>query len=304
MMHGPIKIDGDECYYDLILEKFVPTSSIVPDHPYKLQLLEDLRPMGELKEVEHQWILKPVSAEKPTVVLCTSGNPKTSFTCMRTACMFTSLGFAVLPMAGFDPEAWPPNKPKMAGRKGHLAWLLCFLPKLAKLTSGREDSDYFLIAEDSCWPTTDCTPENIRKTAREKGNLWLGYRNHSKPERTNLKQIIDMYGNVVNGAKKVRSVYGLKLLVLNPSAIRLLRRAFCKLHPNDYTAETYFKMLGCQYDHGMCPGCSYLHVEWPPLACCCSHYSLVDGQWNLNHNFPQKVQPNLLPLRDIVQDMA
>ena len=198
--------------------------------------------------------------------------------------MFRDLGFAVVPIRGFTQSDWPSimkeNVPKTA-RKGHLAWLMCFLPKLLSLTQRANKSGQWLIAEDSAWPTNFATPENINKYVAERGNCWLGYRSSmrdGKLPRCHLPQMLDSNGRITtctsDEKQYVRAPYGLKLLALDHQAIRLLYRAFCQL-PVQVCAEHYFKLLLLLSKHD---GGVHFTVADRPFAGSTEHFSLVDGK--------------------------
>ena len=166
--------------------------------------------------------------------------------------MFGDLGFEVVPIAGFTQSDWPSimeaNVPETA-RKGHLAWLMCFLPKLLSLTQRANKSGQWLIAEDSAWPATFATPTNINKYVAEHGNCWLGYRSsmrNGKLPRCSLPHKLDNNGRIQPLAEKqhVRAPYGLKLLALDDQAIRLLYRAFAN-YQFDFAQSTILNYCYC-----------------------------------------------------------
>ena len=167
--------------------------------------------------------------------------------------------------------------PKTA-RKGHLAWLICFLPKLLSLTQRANKSGQWLIAEDSAWPATSATPTNINKYVAEHGNCWLGYRNsmsNGKLRWCSLRHKLDNNGRITTSEKqRVRAPYGLKLLALDHQAISLLYRAFCQL-PVEYCAEHYFKLLLLLSKHD---GGVQFTVADTPFAGVTQHFSLVQGK--------------------------
>ena len=149
-----------------------------------------------------------------TVFLLTSGDPKCHRHATETATMFGDLGFEVVPIAGFTQSDWPSimeaNVPETA-RKGHLAWLMCFLPKLLSLTQRANKSGQWLIAEDSAWPATFATPTNINKYVAKHGNCWLGYRSsmsNGKLPRCSLPHKLDNNGRITTTRTSEKQLIG------------------------------------------------------------------------------------------------
>ena len=124
-------------FYDRILEKSVWEPYMPNGDPQKNDFLPRLQNFATLHAEVPMELLEPLGHERPTVFLLTSGDPQCQRHATKTAAMFGDLGFEVVPIAGFTQSDWPSimeaNVPKSA-RKGHLAWLTCFLPKLLSLT--------------------------------------------------------------------------------------------------------------------------------------------------------------------------
>ena len=273
-------------FYDRIQEKSVWEKYMPKDDPQKNDFLPRLQNFASLHEEVPLELLQPLGHERPTVFLLTSGDPQ----CHRhiTVCIarFRYLGFEVVPITGFTQSDWPSimeaNVPETA-RKGHIAWLICFLPKLLSLTQRANKSGHWLIAEDSAWPTSFATPTNINDYVAEHGNCWLGYRssmsNGTLP-RCSLPHRLDNNGRITTALEsddkqRVRAPYGLKLLALDRQAISLLYRAFCQL-PVTVCAEHYFKLLLLLSKHKHDGGVHFT-VANPPFAGSAEHFSLVDG---------------------------
>ena len=85
-----------------------------------------------------------VDTAHPTIFLLTSGDAGTLAQAMRCAARFDHLGYAVVPVKGLaegmDLSSY--GVPAYA-RRGHLAWLLCFFPKLRALTADLNQDDKF-----------------------------------------------------------------------------------------------------------------------------------------------------------------
>jgi len=299
---GPYFQESGHYYYDTILNKTV--GSYPPVDDYKLELL---RSFSHLRKVRSSPVLTPIQplvpGTRPTVMLLTSGKPQTVENYCRTSMMFHRLGFDCIKVMGhrFDDKSTMPEGAKLPkGRRGLLAWMLCFLPKLAALTEKLDDNEYILIAEDSCWPTTDCTPELVSNLTRKFGNLWLGYRRpHPLPKTKKCpppktKQVdmkIDPDGHVKKtGFRDAWIPYGLKLMVLSHEAIILLYRAFTQLS-TDWCAEEFFNMLVANPPSDQVK----VTVKRPALAGSQAHYSLVDGQWQ-QASYPREIAHRLMPL--------
>ena len=225
-------------FYDQILEKSVLERDMPNDDPQKNDFLPRLQNFATLPAEVPMEPLQPLGHERPTVFLLTSGDPKCHHHATETAAMFGDLGFEVVRIAGFTQSDWPAimeaNVPETA-KKGHLAWLMCFLPKLLSLTQRANKSWKWLIAEDSAWPATFATPTNINKYVAEHGNCWLGYRSamtNGRLPRCSLSHMLDNNGRITAtpGEKQwVRAPYGLKLMALDRQAISLLYRSFLQI---------------------------------------------------------------------------
>ena len=157
-------------------------------------------------------------------------------------------------------------------RHDHLAWLLCFCPKLLALTTKLNEHEKFLVAEDSCCPTRSASPDRVFAAVKTSDNLclWMGYCNEQyPPPQCTVSQEINADGQIVDlpSKKMICAPYGLKWVVLDKHLIRLLYRAFCQLSLST-CAEHYFKMLVAS---------GHLKVI-PPMAGSDEHFSLVDGR--------------------------
>ena len=255
--------------------------------PEKAVFLPALSHLGHLQTSSHWWgkvgvehraKVHTVGEASPTVFLLTSGNMCTLPQALRAAARLDYLGFRIVAVQGVanKDELHSQGVPKKA-RAGHMAWLLAFLPKLLSLVQDLAEFGKFLVAEDSCWPTSSATPAAIlEECQKHEGKcVWLGYRTCTRngilPMCRVTQSISKVNGKIMplETIVKVRAPFGLKWLILDKARVRLLYRAFCQLGV-DTCAEHYFKMLLASED---------LVASTPPLAGSDEHYSLVDGKW-------------------------
>jgi hypothetical protein len=233
-----------------------------------------------------------VGEASPTVFLLTSGNIRTLPQALRAAARLDYLGFRIVAVQGVanKDELHSQGVPGKA-RAGHMAWLLAFLPKLLSLVQELAEESKFLVAEDSCWPTSSATPAAVlEESKKHEGKcVWLGYRNCTRdgvlPMCRVTQSISKANGEItpLETIARVRAPFGLKWLILDKARVRLLYRAFCQLGV-DTCAEHYFKMLVASED---------LMASTPPLAGSDEHYSLVDGKWQ-EANVAHSIRGNMV----------
>ena len=77
---------------------------------------------------------------------------------------------ALIP-AGLPPKGW------RAGCNASQAWSAVIMPNVIRAAEALREGERLLVAEDSAWPTTACTPSNVQNLhgmrPRDVG-LWLG----------------------------------------------------------------------------------------------------------------------------------
>ena len=191
-------------YWDQILNISVwaPTPQLDARKAHVLPRLQNYGSLPDLPDSQKVHI-NLVHHERPIVFLLTSGDTETIPQAMRAGSRFDRLGYSVVPVQGlgksFDLSS---NGVRQNARRGHLAWLLCFFPKLLELTKDLNDDDKFFVAEDSCLPIVSATPGRVASELRASGNccLWMGYLSmESPPPMCTVRQEITVAaGHVVN----------------------------------------------------------------------------------------------------------
>ena len=270
---GPYFSDGQTYWFDEILDRSVWPCDLAEVDECKANFLPVLGHLAEVMNAQHLPAVHPVGSGCPTVFLLTSGDGRTLPHAMRSASRFHELGYSVLPVRGFGSEsddALNTNGVPRQARRGHLAWLLSFLPKLLQLTAGFGDSAKFIIAEDSALPIRTATPNAVQTLVRKHGCVWCGYRSSNyPPPKCTVHFEISESGKVkrLQTPRKPSAPYGLKMLCLNHKLIAMLYRAFTQL-PAEHCAEDFFQAL---------IGSGHLCVV-QPIAGSDNHFSLVDGR--------------------------
>ena len=97
-----------------------------------------------------------------TVFILSSFSPKALKQLENATCMFIDLRFPrIIKVRGIDSEAYGTFPPGNVVPMSSLSWLLVFGPKLLKMVEHLPDDVPLCIAEDSVWPTDQCTPEYL-----------------------------------------------------------------------------------------------------------------------------------------------
>jgi hypothetical protein len=225
----------------------------------------------------------------PTALVLTSGTYLGEKAKKRTQAALVSLGYEVLHVRGLNYETGVPPPVEAVtnlDNKAHLAYHLCFIPKLLKLTEGLRDCDHVVVVEDSVWLTTAATPAAVLDEVRKAGqSCWLGYCN--TPTRNNVPRMVE---GILSSREKTRAKvpYGLKLLALSRPFLLSLQQLMLQTELG-WFADQHFKVL---------VGAKQLTVVSPAYAACAPHYSLVSNQWK-DALKPRRLQGELLVLEDM-----
>ena len=161
-------------------------------------------------------------------------------------------------------ESFPLPQPRT-----HWAWALAFLPKVNMLCSyqGIGDQDAIILAENSCWPTNNCTPKRVREVLRgavaQHGlGGWIGYAGCVGKKKT-FEETFDRTGLLVNVRAHCKAPRGSKLFVITRKGLYTLCMAF-QCAPTGWFVDTV--------NQGMVAS-GHLVVKRPALAGTMKHYS-------------------------------
>ena len=265
---GPWDADNGSWYYmDNILCKAVWRTANL--NPAKV---ECFKRFGKVEVTEDNIDVQDVYGHLPTVFMLTSGMPEVIPQVARACSRFDRLGYGVVMVQGLqkdfdmDKHGLPANS-----RRGHLTWWLIFFPKLMALTKRLGDDQKFLVAEDSCMLSKCADSRRLAEEARKTQKcMWIAYRSNANGgTKSNIRYLPDSDGRLHEASETVKAPYGLKMLLLDRTTVRLLWRMTFQLSL-DHCLEDYFKMLVYQ---------EVLHVCNPALGGSDEHYSLVDGEW-------------------------
>ena len=200
---------------------------------------------------------------RPTVIIATSGNESTEKQCRMSCRMFVSLGFDVRAIDGLE-ECFVPPKSWRIGCRATFAWSVVILRKIVMLLNACSRDDYFLVAEDSCWPTDRCTPHVVLQACRRYGNVWLA--GALKPKRYQHS----FHGHVICNTV---AQAGCKLFVGSKQFWEDAQNFMMKLDKGWSTDATFQALVGMRR----------LHLLQPALGGCMSHYrtrhSVAPVEW-------------------------
>ena len=86
------------------------------------------------------------------------------------------MGWRPFIVHALNPADWQP-KSRKDGCKASQAWNAVIMPTVIRATEALREGERLLVAEDSAWPTTACTPSNVQNLhgmrPRDVGR-WLG----------------------------------------------------------------------------------------------------------------------------------
>ena len=211
------------------------------------------------------WIprIHPLSHRMPTVFILTTCGARVKMQAETCKQMFQELCFSPLFIDGVE-ESYLLPKPRT-----HWAWALAFLPKVRMLCSwqGIDNKDAIILAENSCWPTDNCTPDRVREVLRDAVaqhgfGSWIGYAGCVNKKRT-FQQTFDNTGLLVNVAAQCHAPRGSKLFVITKEGLEVLCKAF-ECAPTGWFVDTVNQAMIAS---------GHLVLKRPALAGTMNHYS-------------------------------
>ena len=193
----------------------------------------------------------------------------------------TVLGWRAFILHGIHPDELPP-KSKKAGCKASQAWNAVIMPTVIRATEALREGERLLVAEDSAWPTTACTPSNVQDLhdgCPHDVGLWLGACRGCYPYRIGVGNGDQVYVNCNAPA-------GCKLFSGTAPFWRRVNEMFLKVS-KDYSSDCVFQFL---------TGIGLVSVAQPFLAISDAHWSDRTGSYEERSCLEGECKPKLRPM--------
>ena len=223
--------------------------------------------------------IRPMSETGGTILILTSGQEQTKKTCNRTINMFKALGWHCVVIYGLNDDKKKEQQwewPKGFGCRASFSWGFKLVPIMAQAVGQLPDGAPIAWAEDSCWPTKNCTPGNLYKLFEKHGPLWAGAYGRQKPKKFDYTMLESR--ELINKPCKGRAPPGAKLFVGTKETVYQVHNAF--LHTGkDMTTDGIFHLLVCS---------NLLHVVDPFLAGTQDHWSSGKNTIHKSHKSSTK----------------
>ena len=261
-----------------------------------LRVLEAM-PVNEFKDwcrdYAKQWcrnlndcpaIYEMPGADTPMSVTClifTSGSDNSRAQSERCAQRMRALGWRAFILRGIHPEDLPP-KGRKAGCKASQAWNAVMMPTVIRATEALREGERLLVAEDSAWPTTACTPSNVQDLhdgCPHDVGLWLGACRGCYPYRIGV-------GNRDQVHVDCNAPAGCKLFSGTAPFWRRVNEMFLKVS-KDYSSYCVFQFL---------TGIGLVSVAQPCLAISDAHWSDRTGRNEERSCLEGECKPKLRPM--------
>ena len=259
-----------------------------------LQELQQMQPRSDKQEVfeyvKKSWtnqtepflcnVRSPGEPFSHTVLICTSGTERTQNQTSNALQWMTYLGFRPFVVHGLKPTDHPPKKWKV-GCKASMAWHSVLMPKIIHFVRQHlRPGELLLVAEDSVWPTDQCTPQRVKK---EYGNplgpygLWLGASRGPHEFRFEFGNSCDIRCIATNGCK---------LIAGNGEFWALVNEVFQKTDKG-WSSDAVFQLL---------TAIGLLKIVDPFLAVSDTHFSERTNKTEPRSQFHLEVRPKLRPI--------
>ena len=261
-----------------------------------LRVLEAM-PVNEFKDwcrdYAKQWcrnlndcpaIYEMPGADTPMSVTClifTSGSDNSRAQSERCEQRMRALGWRAFILHGIHPEDLPP-KGRKAGCKASQAWNAVIMPKVIRATEALREGERLLVAEDSAWPTTACTPSNVQDLhdgCPHDVGLWLGACRGCYPYCIGV-------GNRDQVHVNCNAPAGCKLFSGTAPFWRRVNEMFLKVS-KDYSSDCVFQFL---------TGIGLVSVAQPFLAISDAHWSDRTGSYEERSYLEGECKPKLRPM--------
>ena len=177
-------------------------------------------------EIPADWRVCTLSNERPHVFLLSGPDEKCAAQQEAACTMFGKLGWEPKLVWGIRSDVTLPHP------RSHWAWACAFLPQMKQLiaASNCSEDDVVLLGEDSCWPTTSCTPKQVRDwmdDTRQRGyqGMWIGACGGMKKRRFRFR--VDSHGRQEDQACEVNQApCGSKLFAVTIRQFRLMEQVW------------------------------------------------------------------------------
>ena len=171
-------------------------------------------------KIPRDWLPRTLWNEKPHVFLLSGPDEKCLAQQNAASNMLKQLGWEPRLVHGIGSDV------KLPHPRSHWAWACKFLPKMIHIiaASNCNDDDVLLLGEDSCWPTSSCTPQQVRAwmdDALRQGyqGIWIGACGGMRKRTFSMR--VNSHGQREDQACEVKGPCGSKLFAIT---IRQLRR--------------------------------------------------------------------------------
>ena len=229
------------------------------------------------------WLPRALSNERPHVFLLSGPDERCRAQQNAASNMFKQLGWEPLLVDGIGRDVQLPHP------RSHWAWACALIPKLTKIMAAStcSDVDVVLLGEDSCWPTTSCTPQQVRawmEDALRQGyqGMWIGACGGMKKRRFCMR--VNSHGRQEDQACEVKGPCGSKLFAVTIRQLRLMEQVRGRV-PQNWFVDGVNHLLAAS---------GQLMIRDEFLAGSMQHFSMRLGQVSKAH---QKIifLGNLLP---------
>ena len=256
-------------------------------HPDRLNLITAFPPPHVPENVS----LQPVDSSYPTIFILTSGEEASRAQSLRCYTLFEGLGFSPVLLNGIPSGQALPT----SASRAQWAWLVSFLPQINELCRDLPSQAGIVVAEDSAWPTTACTPTEVARIyrsalAKSFCGTWLGAQTKGGWIRRLYHRIDRCSGRVVEvleGCLTANAPAGCKLFVASCTFWETLQTVHVQL-PLDYTMDRVMHLMVAE---------RYLEVCDPHfLAGSMPHYSARQQKDVDQHNRSLPLQAELFSM--------
>ena len=172
-----------------------------------------------------EWLPRTLSQLRPHVFLLSGPDEKCAAQQNAASDMFLRLGWEPKLVDGIGREV------KLPHPRSHWAWACAFLPKLLQIiaASNCSDDEVVLLGEDSCWPTTSCTPQQVRfwmEDALRQGyqGMWIGACGANRKRTFSMR--VNSHGQQEDQACTVTAPCGSKLFAVTIRQLRLMAQVW------------------------------------------------------------------------------
>ena len=214
------------------------------------------------------WLPRPLSHRVPHVFLLSGPDEKCTAQQNAASKMFKQLGWEPKLVSGIGRDV------KLPQPRSHWAWACSLWPKMMQMiaASNCSDDETVLLGEDSCWPTTSCTPQQVREwmeDALRRGyqGMWIGAAGGMRKRAFSMR--VNSQGQREDQACEVtKAPMGSKLFAITIRQLRLMEQVWGWV-PQDWFVDGVNQLLAAS---------GQLMVRDKFLAGSMQHYSMRAGK--------------------------